>query len=193
MKNLLIATAALSLLAAPALAQSGPTDLPLTGSVTAQCGGGDDGLNNFLLIPGDLTDSDGRLSVGPQTINLTGLWCNGPADVVMFATPLIQLGDGSDPLTGTATAIPPGVPFVNTLDLQISGGAVSYFGATTLVSSPLSGPAPVGLTTTTTEAFSMPDSASTVLITLPAGAASTDRPLAGDYVGIILLAVAPAS
>ena len=42
MKNLLIATAALSLLAAPALAQSGPTDVPLTGSVTAQCGGGDD-------------------------------------------------------------------------------------------------------------------------------------------------------
>ena len=39
----------------------------------------------------------------------------------------------------------------------------------------------------------MPDSASTVLITLPAGAASTDRPLAGDYVGLVVLAVAPAS
>lgn len=193
MKSLLIATAALSLFAAPALARSGPTDVPLTGSVTAKCGGGDAGPNNLVLVAGDLTGPDGRLSVGPQTISLTGLWCNGPADVTMFATPLIQLGDGSDPLTGIATAIPSGVPFVNTLDLEISGGAVSFFGGSTLNSTPLSGPAPVGLTTTTTEAFSMPDSASTVLITLPAGAASTDRPLAGDYLAAIILAVAPAS
>jgi hypothetical protein len=193
MKTLLIATAALSLFAAPALAQSGPTDVPLTGSVTARCGGGGaDPLSNVLLIPGDMTDSDGRLSVGPQTITLAGLWCNGPADVIMFATPLIQLGDGTDPLTGTATAIPSGAPFVNTLDLQISGGAVSFFGGGTLVSTPLSG-TPTALTTTTTEAFSMPDSASTVVITMPAGSASTDRPLAGDYIAAVILAVTPAS
>lgn len=192
MKNLLIATAALALSAAPALAQT-PMDVPLTGSVEAKCGGGStDPFSSVLLIAGDLTGADGRLSVGPQTITLNGLWCNGPADVLMFASPLIQLGDGTDPLTGTATAIPSGVPFVNMLDLHISGGAVSFFGGSTLVSTPLTG-TPVGLTTTTSEAFSMPDSVSTVLITLPAGAASTDRPLAGDYVGAVILAVTPAS
>jgi len=191
MKTLLIATAALGLMAAPALAQT-PTDVPLTGSVTAQCGGGDTGLNNVLIIAGDLTDADGRLSVGPQTITLTGLWCNGPADVLMIASPLVQLGDGSDPLTGTATAIPPGAPFVNMLDLHLSGGAVAFFGASGLDSTPLTG-APVALTMTTTEAFSMPDSPTTVQISMPAGSASSDRPLAGDYAGGVILIVAPAS
>lgn len=192
MKNLLIAAVALAFSTAPALAQT-PTEVSLIGSVTAQCGGGStDPFSNTLLIAGDLTDSDGRLAVGPQTITLDGLWCNGPAEVLMFATPLIQLGDGSDPLTGTATAIPSGAPFVNMLDLHISGGAVAYFGGTTLVSTSLTG-TPSGLFTTTSEAFSMPTSPSTVVITLPAGAASTDRPLAGDYVGVVILAVTPAS
>lgn len=192
MKTFLIASAALSLLAAPALAQDASGSVPLAGAVTAKCGySSSTGPLSTVLIPGDLTDSDGRLVNAAYSVPLAGVWCNGPAEVGMVASQFFNLELGLDPLTATPIPLPPGVPFVNVLDMHLTGGAVAFFGQSSLDSTDLSGalPAPISIS----EAFLMPDLTSSLTFSLPAGAAATDRPLAGDYLGVVLLVVTPTS
>lgn len=126
MQKILLAAAALSLVAAPAFAQSNTASsaVTLTSSVDKLCGQGDHISGGDLPFDAthvvDLANNAGQF-IGETGISLGfgNMWCNAPASVTVTASPLksstpVGQDDGS---------------FTNSFDLRVNaGGAMVYVG-----------------------------------------------------------------
>lgn len=172
MKRLLMAAAALSFLAGPALAQDAGAIAAIGGTVGGKCG-------TSASIPvnlGSLIDTQGFLSVADRALDFGEMWCNAPADLTMEIAAL----QGDTPVGGDTSS------FVNRLDMIISGGVMdAYFGGASLRTGP--GGASALASGTTGFAFSTgAGAAANLAVELPAGTVGNDRPVAGDYSGSII-------
>lgn len=200
MKKILLGAAALSMLAAPAFAQTGaiggttPPAAPTTqsqnvvvnGTVAKQCGlgnqsGGGTGGYTPTLDLGSLVDGNGQLSVTPKNIGFGNVWCNSAATVVLSATQLKTTATNTDPSS-----------FTNALDLIVDGttglnGSIfAYLGGATQMRSG------TDVSATTLGAFETGIGrfqSARVGVALPTGTAGNDRPIAGAYTGTITLKV----
>jgi hypothetical protein len=170
MQRLLIAAAALSFMAGPALAQDTGSAAVIGGTVGGKCG--TTGSSSVDLGP--LTDGQGFLSVADRAIDFGEMWCNAPADLTMEVEAL--QGDG--PVSDASS-------FVNRLDMTVSGGVMdTYFGGD-LRTGPGGAAGQAGASTGF--AFSTGASApATLSVDLPAGTIGNDRPVAGAYTGSII-------
>ena len=185
MKIALMAASALSLIAAPAFAQN-QTTVNVTGNVAALCGAGGHSsggasADQIVTVPGGaLTDADGRVEAKVLNFNLGNLWCNGPSSVSVKVNPLkhVSIADG----TFDAGS------FFNRIDMVFDGPLTSlYFpGGTGDTDSSATGQ----YAGTIAQAFETGQgqyAASTLTLIAP----PTDRPLAGDYEGSVVVTVAP--
>jgi len=184
MKTILMAASALSLLAAPAAFAQSVSTVNVGGSVGALCGlgnqsGGGVSAPTTNVALGSMIDGNGFLNVGSQEISFGNVWCNNAATVNLTVGALT---------TGTLNTDPSS--FTNTLDMHLaplSNGksVLVYLGATEAHTG-----AP--LTNNTAGAFEsgVNDYSKAVLsVSLPAGTAGNDRPVAGTYSGSIVLSV----
>lgn len=171
MQRLLIAAAALSFMAGPALAQDTGSAAVIGGTVGGKCG--TTGSSSVDL--GSLIDGQGFLSVADRAIDFGEMWCNAPADLSMEVAAL----QGDQPVGPDASS------FVNRLDMTVSGGVMdTYFGGD-LRTGP--GGAAGQASASTGFAFSTGASApATLSVDLPAGTTGQDRPVAGAYTGSII-------
>jgi len=181
MKTILMAASALSLLAAPALAQESST-VTVNGSVALQCGvgngsGGGDGAPSVVTIT-EMTDADGFLSIPAQAIEFGNIWCNGAGASMTLAVSALQHDTIAD---GTFDAS----SFINKVNMHVeTGNILAYFGG---------GAAHTGapLTATSAGAFETGQDAwdnASLTFSNPSG---NDRPLAGSYSGSVVLTVSP--
>ncbi|MGA0600522.1 hypothetical protein ACO2Q3_07435 [Caulobacter sp. KR2-114] len=185
------ATATLIAAAAPAFADGATTTVALGGNVPGLCGTGHQSGNGLraagsdTVALGDLVDANGFLSVADRDIEFDNLWCNTPSTLQMTVTSLSTQGAVSDPTS-----------FVNHLDVIVGndGNAKllqTYFGGATSVSSATNGGiltyALPGAFETGTGQYSK----ASLHITLPQGTVGNDRPIAGDYSGLVTLTATP--
>lgn len=184
MKIALMAASALSLIAAPAFAQN-QTTVNVTGNVAALCGagghssGGASGDQIVTVAGGALTDADGRVEAKVLNFNLGNLWCNGPSSVSVKVNPLMHktITSGFDTRS-----------FFNRIDMVFDGPLTTlYFpGGTGDTNSSATGQ----YNGTIGKAFETGQgeyAASSLTLIAP----PTDRPLAGDYAGSVVVTVAP--
>lgn len=179
MKKLLIATAALSMFAAPAFAatSSGVSSITVNGSVAGMCGagnqsGGGTTTGNSPVELGSIIDGNGNLSVAATQIDFGNMWCNGPATLRVSATAL----QGSNPVGPDASS------FVNTLDMVVSGAVINTYmgGGQARTGTDKVAPIPYAFETGTGQY-----SKATLTVVLPAGTSGNDRPVAGAYTGTV--------
>ena len=127
MKAILMGAAALSLLAAPAFAQSAgaSSTVNINGSVANACGTGNH-ISGAAVNPawtqGDITlasmvDAEGQFN-GASFANRSfgNMWCNGPATVSLTVLPLTTSGSAQD-----------GGSFANTFDLRVTTNTSVYW------------------------------------------------------------------
>jgi hypothetical protein len=187
MKKILLGAAALSMLAAPAFAQSTQSqNVVVNGSVAPLCGlgnqsGGGTGGYTPTLSLGSLVDGNGQLRSISENIGFGNVWCNSKTVLTLGATKLTTQTLLSDPSS-----------FVNELDLIVDsdtgeGGSIfPYFGTATQVRS--------GATITNNlggdfETGIGKYQKARVRVALPTGTVGNDRPVAGAYTGSITLNV----
>lgn len=182
MKTLLMAASALSLLAAPAFAQSTST-VNLTGNVAALCGTGGHSSGGVsaptasqdIIISG-LTDADGRVVAQDIDVGFGNLWCNSAASLTLKVNPLMNTVTTTD--TGS---------FFSRIDMEVSGALLDTYFVAAQAGSPTS----VGdgeYTATIPQAFETGTGAydnATISIIAP----SQDRPVAGDYNGSVVVTI----
>ena len=187
MKAILMGAAALSLLAAPAFAQS--QSVEVNGTVDKQCGlgnqsGGGTGGYTALVDLGEITDTNGFLDTNAAVnIGFGNVWCNAPASLSLSATSF----DADVVATDTSS-------FVDNLDMIVDGntglgGSVfAYLGGATQArtGSPAEFDIPQEFETGTGRFQS-----ARVRLALPTGTAGNDRPVAGDWSGTVTLTVSP--
>ena len=186
MKTILLGAAALSLLAAPAFAADqvvnvGGTVASLCG-LGNQSGGGTGGHTPNVAITNIVDPSTGLLNTAASvTIGFGNVWCNGPSDLSLAATPF-----------ASSTAVSDTSSFTNKLDLIVDGGATParsillYLGG---------GEARTGVpkAASPTRAFETgigDFQSARVRLALPTGTVGNDRPVAGNYSGSVTLTVA---
>lgn len=127
MKTILMGAAALSLIAAPAFAQSASADIQLGGEVAPACGLGNhiSGASvNPLWEQGDIngipmTDAEGQFngaSYGNRSVG--NVWCNTAANVSFSVTPFATSNSTTD--TGS---------FANSFDVRVTTDMGVYWGA----------------------------------------------------------------
>ena len=171
MKAILMGAAALSLLAAPAFAQS--QEVEVTGNVEAQCGLG----NQSGGGTGGYTAS--------VDIGFGNVWCNSPADLSLEASAF----ETASPVTDTGS-------FRNSVDMIVDGAQTTYAAGSIFV---YFGGATEARTGSPAQ-FSIPQEfetgtgrfqAARVRLSLPAGNPGNDRPVAGDWSGTVTLTVSP--
>ena len=189
MKTALIAATALSLLAAPAFAQSASSTVNLGGTVAKLCGTGNhiSGASvNPLWEQGDIsgiamTDAEGQFN-GYVSGNRSfgNMWCNTAANVALTVTPFSTGNSTTD--TGS---------FANSFDVKVTtntsvywnnnnpGGIVQTAGAPITVSGPTAGAFETGLG----------QYSGMVVEILPeiGSGGNNKRPVAGTYAGSITL------
>jgi len=176
-KTILMAASALSLLAAPAFAQTGSSQIVVNGTVAGMCGagnqsGGGTTTGNTPVNLGSLIDSNGQLSVAATTIDFGNMWCNKSANLTVSASVL----QGNQPVG------PDSGSFVNALDMIVTGAVIdTYMGG---------GQARTGAPKTAAighafETGTGTYSKATLNVALPAGTSGNDRPVAGDYTGTV--------
>lgn len=178
MKTILMAASALSLLAAPAFAQStGSSSVVVNGSVAGMCGvgnqsGGGTTTGNTPVSLGSLIDGDGFLSVAAKTIDFGNMWCNKAATLTVSAS-ILQGDQPVGPDTGS---------FVNQLDMHVSGAVLDTYMGGAVAHTGTDAVASIGHAFETgTGTYSK----ATLNVTLPAGTVGNDRPVAGAYTGTV--------
>ena len=189
MKAILMGAAALSLLAAPAFAQS--QEVEVTGNVEAQCGlgnqsGGGTGGYTASVDMGDISDANGFLDTNKSVdIGFGNVWCNSPADLSLEASAF----ETASPVTDTGS-------FRNSVDMIVDGAQTTYAAGSIFV---YFGGATEARTGSPAQ-FSIPQEfetgtgrfqAARVRLSLPAGNPGNDRPVAGDWSGTVTLTVQP--
>ena len=127
MKTALIAATALSLLAAPAFAQSASSTVNLGGTVAKLCGTGNH-ISGAAVNPAwdqadisgiVMTDAEGQFNGASFANRSVGnVWCNAAADVAMTVTPFSTADSTTD--TGS---------FANSFVVQVVTDMGVYFGA----------------------------------------------------------------
>jgi len=182
MKTILMAASALSLLAAPAFAQSTST-VNLTGNVAPLCGTGGHSSGGVsaptasqdIVISG-LTDADGRVVAQDINVGFGNLWCNSAASLTLKVNPLTT----SEANTDTAS-------FFTRIDMSVAGPLLdTYF-----VDSQTGAPTSVGdgeYSATIGQAFETGTGTydnAVISIIAPA----QDRPVAGDYTGSVVVTI----
>lgn len=191
MNRIFLAASALSMfVAAPAFAAvvgpvtPAPTQtVQVQGTVAAQCGkgnqsGGGTGGGETVDF-GNLVDANGQLVAQSKEITFGNLWCNSKSNYSV---------DVSDLKTGAA--VTDTGSFTNTLDLTLSGAIVNtYFGG----GSVSTGAPKTGTIAGAFETGTGQYSKGLIAVSLPAGTAGNDRPVAGTYKGKVTVTLTPAA
>lgn len=190
MKTLLMAASALSMLAAPAAFAQSTSTVNLTGTVGALCGagghssGGTSANATQTVAISGLTDADGRVVAQDINIGFGNLWCNSAANVSVEVNELkhTSIADGTFDSSS----------FFNRIDMSVAGPLISlYFvdAPTGAANSAVGNGTYTGSIAHAFETGTGQYDNAVVSIIAPA----TDRPLAGDYEGSIVVEIAPGS
>lgn len=187
MKTILMGAAALSLLAAPAFAQSVSADIQLGGEVAPACGLGNhisgaavNPLWNQDDITGiAMTDAEGQFN-GASYANrsLGNVWCNAAADVAMTVTPFATAASTTDTSS-----------FANSFVVRVTTNMGVYWGAGTgaVVQSTSTGNGSAGGNTGQAFETGLGQYSGMTIDILPeiGSGGNNKRPVAGAYTGSV--------
>ena len=178
MKRIIMAATALTLIAAPAFARDGTSQIEIGGSVAGQCGAGNQSGGGSASTPtialGELTDGDGFLDVSAVELGFGNMWCNTAANLTMSASALSTDVDVLDTSS-----------FVNTLDMVVNGAVIDTYFGTPAGSSARTGEDLEGSIAHAFETGNGQYSKAMLNVELPQGTVGNDRPVAGDYTGTV--------